>query len=87
MRYQTQVFVDRKEWRKVEIATVSGNHSTIPATADEHECGPLRCEPFSCDVCTDTVPSCDVSKCQAYGIETYACGACRGERARVEPTV
>ena len=33
----------------------------------------------SCDCCSDMVPVEDIARVVAYGIETYACGRCRGE--------
>lgn len=35
----------------------------------------------SCDCCGEMVPISDIAKVIAYGIETFACGRCRG----VEP--
>ena len=36
----------------------------------------------SCDCCGDDVPIDDIGRVVAYGIETYACGRCRGEDPR-----
>ena len=33
----------------------------------------------SCDCCGDMVSVSDIARVIAYGIETYACGRCRGE--------
>ena len=33
----------------------------------------------SCDCCDEMVSHDDIGRCVAYGIETYACGRCRGE--------
>ncbi len=34
----------------------------------------------SCDCCGEMVQREDISRVVAYGVETYACGRCRGER-------
>ena len=36
----------------------------------------------SCDCCGEMVPRDDIGRVVAYGIETYACGRCRGEDPR-----
>ncbi len=33
----------------------------------------------SCDCCGEMVPRDEIGRVIAYGIETYACGRCRGE--------
>ena len=33
----------------------------------------------SCDCCGEMVPRDEIGRVVAYGIETYACGQCRGE--------
>lgn len=42
----------------------------------------------SCDCCDEMVPADDIARVVAYGIETYACGRCRGEpQAPAEITI
>ncbi len=38
-----------------------------------------------CDCCGEMAPRGDIGRVVAYGIETYACGRCRGERQPPEP--
>lgn len=39
----------------------------------------------SCDCCGEMVPRDEIGRSVAYGIETYACGRCRGEPQPPEP--
>ena len=38
---------------------------------------PEDCKPYTCDACGATVPRCHIARCEATGIETYACRRCR----------
>jgi hypothetical protein len=40
---------------------------------DDH----ATCEPFDCDCCRTSTPSCRIARVRAFGIETYACEECR----------
>jgi hypothetical protein len=42
---------------------------------------PETCKQFECDVCRQMVQRCRIARVSAYGIETYACGECRGDHA------